>query len=146
LLTLFGRPEIPVNVRSAIADELGTSGYLPAKNLLMQGLSNKDSSMRSACIRALGIEMEVREAASLLVAILLYDEYEHVKIDAAYGLGALRYKPGLPAQQVILEAEHDVTLRDAAYKAVLSILGKEDAEDQHVGKAIDIDWDFVHGL
>ncbi len=149
LLELFGRPEIPVDVRSSIADELGKRQYLPAKDLLMQGLSDLDSNMRSACIRALGIDMEIREAAPALMEILLNDEYEHVKIDAAYGLGAIRYKQALPAlKQIILDDKYDMTLRGAAYEAVLSILGKESEEDptESIGKPANIDWDLVHKL
>src|SRR5208337_186718 len=90
LQELFSRPEIPIDVRTSIADELGKRQYLPAKELLMEALTDSNSNMRSACIRALGIEMEVAEAAPILVEILLNDEFEHVRIDAAYGLGALR--------------------------------------------------------
>jgi HEAT repeat protein len=149
LLDLLRRPEIPVDVRSAIADELGKRQYLPAKDFLLQGLTDPDSNMRSACIRALGIDMEIREAAPTLVEILLNDEYEHVKIDAAYGLGSLRYKPAIPAlKAVILDERYDMTLREAAYKAVLSILGKEQDGDEIpvIGKPTVIDWDLVHKL
>jgi HEAT repeat protein len=146
LLNLLNRPEIPTNVRSVIADELGKSRYLPAKEALMLGLNDQDSNMRSACIRALGIEMEVREAAPMLMEILLRDEFEHVRIDAAYGLGALRYKPALPALKVvILDNTYDMTLREAAYDAVLSILGKDEGEFPTDNPTI-IDWDLVNGL
>jgi HEAT repeat protein len=112
LLHLLSRPEIPIDVRTTIADELGKRQYVPAKKLLLQGLTDPDSNMRSACIRGLGIEMETREAAPVLLDILLNDEFEHVRIDAAYGLGALRYKPALSAlKQVILNNAYDMTLR-----------------------------------
>ena len=146
LLSLLSRPEIPIDVRSAIADALGSSQYLPAKELLMRGLTDQDSNMRSACIRALGIDMEVREAAPMLIQILLHDEWEHVRIDAAYGLGALRYKEALPAlKQVILDGTHDTTLREAAFIAVLEILGR-DERIPSFEEPIEIDWDLVNSL
>lgn len=149
LLELLNRPEIPIDVRTVIADELGKRQYMPAKKLLLEGLTDSNSNMRSACIRALGIEMEIQEAAPTLVEILLNDEFEHVRIDAAYGLGALRYKRALPVlKQIILDEKYDVTLREAAYEAVLSILGKEPDEDptESIGKPVNIDWDLVHKL
>lgn len=147
LLDLLRRPEIPVDVRSAIVDVLGQRQYLPAKDLFLQGLTDPDSNMRSACIRALGIDMQIREAAPILIEILLNDEREHVKIDAAYGLGGLRYKDALPAlKQVILDDQYDVTLRDAAYRAVLSILGKEKDEFPTFGVPTVIDWELVRKL
>ena len=149
LQELFSRPEIPIDVRTSIADELGKRQYLPAKELLMEALTDSNSNMRSACIRALGIEMEVAEAAPILVEILLNDEFEHVRIDAAYGLGALRYRQALPAlKQVILDEKYDITLRGAAYEAVLSILGKEQEENpaESFGKPPIIDWDLVYRL
>lgn len=147
LLGLLGRSEIPVEVRSVVADELGKHRYLPAKDLLMQGLTDANANMRSACIRALGIEMEVREAAPLLVEILLHDEFEHVQIDAAYGLGALRYKPALAAlKEATLDESRDMTTRGAAYEAILSILDRESDEIPDFGAPTVIDWDFVRDL
>jgi HEAT repeats len=147
LLNLLNRPEIPTNVRSVIADELGKSRYLPAKEALMLGLNDQDSNMRSACIRALGIEMEVREAAPILMEILLHDEFENVQIDAAYGLGALRYKGALTAlKQVTLDESRDMTVRGAAYEAILSILGRESEEIPDIGAPAVIDWDLVRSL
>jgi HEAT repeat protein len=147
LLNLLSRTEIPINVRSVIADELGRCRYLPAKELLILGLNDADSNMRSACIRALGIEMEVREAAPTLMEILLHDEFEHVQIDAAYALGALRYKLALPAlKQVTLDESRDMTVREAAYEAILSILGRDEEEIPSIGASTDIDWDLVRSL
>jgi len=147
LTDLLARPEIPVDVRTAIVDELGSRQYLPAKELLLQGLIDSDSNMRSACIRALGMGMEVREAAPVFVDILLHDEFEHVQIDAAYGLGALHYKPALPAlKEAILDEGRDITTREAAYKAVLSILDRDSEEIAGFDAPTVIDWDFVNKL
>lgn len=147
LLELLRRPEIPINVRTAIADELGNRQYLPAKNLLLQGLTDADSNMRSTCIRAVSFGLELREAAPTLIEILLNEEYEHVRIDAAYGLGTLRYKQALPSlKQVILDDALHMTLREAAYEAVLSILGKDTEEVPEIGKPTVIDWGLVHSL
>ncbi len=149
MLEFFNRAEVPIRVRASIAEELGERQYLPAREALLAGLSDSDANMRSACIRAVGTDMELCEAGPLLTEILLNDEFEHVRIDAAYGLGALRYKQALPAlKEIILDKKYDMTLRSAAYEAVLSILGKEQEESpsESIGKPANIDWDLVHKL
>src|SRR6266566_3185324 len=142
LLDLLGRPEIPINVRTSIATELGQHHYLPAKELLIAGLHDPDSNMRSACITALSIDMQLKEVAPHLVEILLEDEFENVRIDAAYGLGALRYKTALPSLKLVIQDESlDMSLRGSAFKAVLSILGREQDDPPELwGKPVDIDW------
>ena len=102
MLEFFNRAEVPIRVRASIAEELGERQYLPAREALLAGLSDSDANMRSACIRAVGTDMELCEAGPLLTEILLNDEFEHVRIDAAYGLGALRYKQALPALKEII--------------------------------------------
>ena len=81
-----------------------------------------------------------------LVEILLHDDFEFVRMAAASGLGAIRYKPALPAlKEVILEDKYDMTLREAAYEALLAILGKD--QDEFPAESFDrktaIDWDLV---
>ena len=91
--------------------------------------------------------MEVMEAAPALLDILLHDEFEHVQIDAAYVLGALRYRPALPSlKEVILDENRDMTTREAVYEAVMSILDKERDEISSDEASTTIDWDFVNKL
>lgn len=149
LLELFKRAEIPVQVRASIAEELGEARYLPAKEALLAGLAYPDSAMRCSCIKALANNWELEEVGPFLVDILLKDEFEFVRVNAACGLGAIRYKEALQAlKQVILDDSYDMTLRETAYEAVLSILGRvdEDVLETGVDKPTPIDWDLVRNL
>lgn len=146
LLTLFQREDIPVTVRTSIAQVLGEASYTPAKGVLIKALTYPDASMRSSCINALANDWELAEVGPALVEILLHDDFEFVRMAAASGLGAIRYKPALPAlKEVILEDKYDMTLREAAYEALLAILGKD--QDEFPAESFDrktaIDWDLV---
>src|SRR6266576_3954419 len=59
MLEFFNRAEVPIRVRASIAEELGERQYLPAREALLAGLSDSDANMRSACIRAVGTDMEL---------------------------------------------------------------------------------------
>lgn len=146
LLALFQREDIPVTVRTSIAQVLGETSYIPAKEALLAGLTHPDASMRSSCINALANDWELGEVGPALVEILLHDDFEFVRMAAASGLGAIRYKQALPAlKEVILKDKYDMTLREAAYEGLLAILGKD--QDVFPAESFDkkttIDWDLV---
>jgi HEAT repeat protein len=146
LLQLFERSDIPDTVRMSIADVFGEAHYEPAKDALLVGMAHSDAAIRSSCVKALSTGWELPGIGPLLVDILLNDEFEFVRMDAAAGLGSIRYKPALPAlKEVILNEKYHMTLREAAYEAVLSILGRED-EFPVIGKPTVIDWDLVQKL
>ena len=68
--------------------------------------------------------------------------------DAAQGLGAIHYKESLPVlKRIILESDNEA-LREMAYEAVLSILGKDDYDilKEGVDKPTVIDWELVRAL
>src|ERR1700686_534949 len=126
LLELFLRREIPVGVRAAIANELGQSHYLPAKEALLAGLSDSDAVLRKECIDALANYWKLEEIGPKLIHVLESDEYDFVRMVAADGLGAIRYREALPVlKRVILESTEDESLQETAYESVLSILGKQ---------------------
>jgi HEAT repeat protein len=149
LLELFKRTDIPDTVRMSVADVLGEARYEPAKEALIAGMTHPDAAMRSSCVKALSTSWELQEIAPRLVDILLNDEFEFVRVDAATGLGAIRYRRALPSlKTVILDESHDMTLREAAYEAVLAILGRKEEDDEirDFDKATLIDWDLVRSL
>jgi len=149
LLRLFIRQETPPGVRAAIAQEFGESRYYPAKEALLEGLTSSDAVIRDACIESLAIRWKLDELGPRLIEILEGDEYDFVRMRAAEGLGAIRYKEALPIlKRIILESAHDQALQETAYEAVLSILGKEEDKiiEAGIDKPIVIDWELVHSL
>ncbi len=149
LFGLFVREEIPAEVRAAIATHFGEQHYLLAKEAVIAGLSDKDSMVRDACIGALANDWQLEEVGPKLIEIMENDPQDFVRMDAAQGLGSIRYTEALPAlKRVILESSDDEALRDLAYEAVLSILGKDnyDILEEGVDKPTLIDWELVRSL
>ena len=148
LFGLFVRDEIPAAVRAAIATHFGESQYLLAKEAVLAGLSDKDPMVRDACIGALANDWELEEVGPKLIEIMENDPQDFVRMDAAQGLGAIRYPEALAAlKRVILEDDNE-SLREMAYEAVLAILGKDkyDILEDGVDKATVINWDLVRSL
>lgn len=149
LFRLFSRPEMPGGVRSAIASELGQELYYPAKQALVEGLSDEDPIVRDSCIEALANHWELQEIAPRLIKLFEDDEYDFVRMRAAQGLGSLRYREALPVlKRIILDSSKDESLQETAYEAVLSILGKDEYDilKEGVDKPTVIDWDLVRSL
>lgn len=149
LLEMFCRREIPGGVRSSIASELGLAKYYRAKEAFIEGLSEEDPLVRDRCIEALANHWQFQEVGSRLIELFEGDEYDFVRMRAAAGLGSIRYERALPVlKRVIMDESEDDSLRETAYDAVLSILGKEEDDilETGVDKPTVIDWDLVRSL
>lgn len=149
LLQLFVRKEIPALIRSAIVREFGEGHYYPAREALFAGLADSEAVVREECIKALANDWTLQEVGPRLVEILENDDYGFVRMTAACGLGSIRYREALPVlKRAILDDKEHESLREIAYEAVLSILGKE--EDDILETGVDqptvIDWDLVRSL
>lgn len=148
LFGLFVREDIPAEVRAAIATHFGDCQYLLAKEAVVAGLSDKDPMVRDACIGALTNDWELEEVGPKLIEMMENDPQDFVRMDAAQGLGAIRYTEALPAlKRVILEGDNE-PLREMAYEAVLAIVGKDkyDILEEGVNKPTIIDWELVRSL
>jgi HEAT repeat protein len=149
LFHLFVRAEIPPEVRAAIATHFGAIRYLLAKEAILAGLSDNEPLVRDACVDVLANQWQLEEVGPKLVEMMEDDEQDFVRMGAAQGLGAIRYREAIPVlKQIILDSNSEDALQAMAYEALLSILGKDeyDALERGVDEPTVIDLELVRNL